>query len=87
MEIYIDLGFLGILARVTLILASVLGVLGILRLGLGRVAVLVGQLVPDRLKETIVLVAVTVRIGAWRAKKCISIAEGTRRSVWLTCPW
>lgn len=87
MEIYIALRFLGLFAGVTLVLVSVLGVLGILRPGLGRVAVLVGQLVPDRLEETLVLLAVAFRIGAWRAKKCISIAEGTRRSVWLTCPW
>lgn len=68
MEIYIGLGFLGLLAGITLILASVFGVLGILRLRLGRVVVLVGQLVPDRLKEALVFVAVTIGIGTWRAK-------------------
>jgi hypothetical protein len=67
MKIYKGLGFLGLLAGVTLLLASIFGVLGILRLRLGRVAVLVGQLVPDGLKEALVFVAVTIGIGTWRA--------------------
>jgi len=55
------LGFLGlILAGVTLVLVSIFGILG-----LGFV---VGQLVPDRLKEALVLMAVTFGLGTWGAK-------------------
>jgi hypothetical protein len=57
--------FLTRLLRVVLAgigLASILVILSILGLGLGRIAVLIRQLVPDRFEESFVL-AVTGRLG------------------------
>jgi hypothetical protein len=64
-EIYNGSFFLTRLLRVVLAgigLASILVILSILGLGLGRIAVLIRQLVPDRFEESFVL-AVTGRLG------------------------
>lgn len=61
MEIYIGLGFLGLLLVGGALVF--VGVFGILCLGLGWVAVLVGQLVPDGLEEALILMTVTVGFG------------------------